>query len=85
MREEFFKILVSSQKPLTNGTKSSILGAARVLDTLLKIYFVIGIGIYYQGFLSQVNNKCFLEHLCTLANLPLWPKFVKSIFRGVHI
>ena len=84
MREEFFKTLVSSQKPLTNGTKNSILGVARVLDTLLKIYFVIGIGIY-QGFSSQVKNKCFLEHLCTLADLSLWQKFVNNIFRGVHI
>ena len=40
---EFFKSLVNRWKPLTNDTKSSILGRAGILDTPLKMYIVIGI------------------------------------------
>ena len=53
---EFFKTLVNSWKLLINDTKSSISGVAGVLDTPLKIYFVIGV---CQGFPPHMKNRYF--------------------------
>ena len=59
--------------PLTNDTKSSILDVAGVLVMSLEIYFVIGTD---QGFSPWVKNKYFLEHLCIVAVLLFWWKFM---------
>ena len=48
----FFKA-ANILKPLTNDTKSSISDVAGVLDTLLKMYFIIAI---YQVFSPHMKN-----------------------------
>ena len=55
--------MVNSWILLANDTESSNLNVAGVLDTSLKMYFIIGT---YQGFPTQVKNRYFLEYLYTV-------------------